>query len=91
MRLKFLGLFSSSHNQVLISQGHAPDLKISQGFCPGRGVGHDACVTCKCVMNIAQVLKIFHVSIISVQKVEQEGRRDAIHISILLSLLFTMV
>jgi len=24
----FLGLFSSSHGQVLISQGHAPDLKV---------------------------------------------------------------
>ena len=32
VRLKFLGLFSSSHDQVLISQGHAMDLKISQGF-----------------------------------------------------------
>ena len=28
---------------------------------PG-GVGHDACVTCKHIMKIVQVLKIFHVS-----------------------------
>ena len=34
MRLKFLDLFSSSHGQVLISQGYTPDLKISQGFHP---------------------------------------------------------
>ena len=32
VRLKFLGLFSRSHGQELISQGHAPDLKDSQGF-----------------------------------------------------------
>ena len=30
-------------------------------LAPG-GVGHDACVTCKRVINIAQVLNIFHVS-----------------------------
>jgi len=33
-----------------------------QKHCKFRGVGHDACVTCKRVMNIAQVFKIFHVS-----------------------------
>ena len=44
------------------------------------------------VMNIVQVLKIFHVSqIVSVQKVEEGASWGAIHISILLSLLFTMV
>jgi len=32
VRVKFLGLFSSSHGEVLISQGYAPNLKISQGF-----------------------------------------------------------
>ena len=57
-----------------------------------RGVGHDVCLTYLCETKYCcNVLKYSREHIISVQKVEDGECWGASHISILLSVLFTMV